>query len=326
MKQLSKGCYFKLLVLSLFIQSACTHEADIENMNEICFDTQVLPIIKTSCGISGCHDGTTGGFLATDYGSVMLSVKPSDARASTLYRIITDIRSDEMMPPDRPLTQLQRSIIQVWIDQGAYETICTEDTSGNANEICFVQDILPMLLSSCGTTGCHDAVTHEEGYIFTNYQTIVSRGITPFNPNNSEVMEVVTETGDDIMPPAPRSPLTSTQIAALREWIRKGAQNTDCPPAVCDTAGIISYTEDIVPVMQLACTGCHNSTLASGGVNLSDYSHVAVQANLQRNSTSVLLGVLKKQVGFSAMPPTYNLDACKIAIIEKWISQGASDN
>ena len=114
-----------LPILFLAFLSSCTHEPEnLEELDTVCFDTQVLPIIQTSCGITGCHDGSTEGFLATDYLSVMEAVTPGDPRASELYQVITEINGEDMMPPDRPLTKDQRTIIQVWIAQGAENTQC----------------------------------------------------------------------------------------------------------------------------------------------------------------------------------------------------------
>jgi len=105
---------------------SCTHEPEnLDGLDTVCFETQVLPVIQTSCGMTGCHDGSAEGFLATDYPSIMETVIPGDPRSSKLYKVITDINSDDMMPPERPLTQEQRTIIQVWIAQGAENTLCT---------------------------------------------------------------------------------------------------------------------------------------------------------------------------------------------------------
>jgi hypothetical protein len=131
MKQKQPAFHFAAtaLIILLFLISSCTQDpANYESFDPVCFNTQVLPLLQTSCGISGCHDGTEGGFLSADYNSIMESVKPNDPRGSKLYNIITDINNDEMMPPDQPLTQLQRNIIQIWIGQGAQETICSIDT------------------------------------------------------------------------------------------------------------------------------------------------------------------------------------------------------
>jgi hypothetical protein len=118
------SCCFSIL---LFLPS-CTHDPiGIEELDTVCFDTRVFPIIQTSCGISGCHNGVSGeeGFDASNYESIMKAVTPGDPRGSTLYKVITDIHGEHMMPPDLPLNKEQRTLIQVWIAQGAIETHCT---------------------------------------------------------------------------------------------------------------------------------------------------------------------------------------------------------
>jgi hypothetical protein len=118
-------------ILILMVLPACHHESTIvDDLDTVCFYGTVMPILQTSCGIAGCHDGSEEGFLATGYQSIILSVVPGDPRGSKLYQVITDIYSEEMMPPDRPLTKEQRSIIQVWIAQGALETSCDTGDGG----------------------------------------------------------------------------------------------------------------------------------------------------------------------------------------------------
>jgi hypothetical protein len=327
-KTLGLFAFSAIIYLSL---PSCQHESNIiDDLDTVCFDTQILPILQTSCGMMGCHDGTEEGFLAADYQSIVESVIPGDPRGSALYNVVTDINSENMMPPDLPLTLEQRTLIRVWIEQGARETTCTgNNTSGggnNTDSICFVQDILPMILSSCGTTGCHDEITREEGYVLTDYASILSDGVKPFDANDSKIFEAVTDDGDDRMPPSPRPPLTTAQISALRTWINDGALNSDCPDGSCDTTGTISFLAQVDPLLQGNCVGCHNSTLANGGVNLSSYAQVKIYAESLRDGTSLLAGVTGRLPGFVAMPPTFSLDACNIRLIGLWIEQGSLNN
>jgi mono/diheme cytochrome c family protein len=183
-----------------------------------------------------------------------------------------------------------------------------------------------VILSSCGTTGCHDATTHEEGYVLTDYTNIMKKGIVPFNANSSKIYKVVTDNGEDRMPPAPRSALTSVQLAALRNWINQGAKNSDCPPAVCDTTGTISFSTQVFPILQANCIGCHNNSSANGGVNLSTYSQVKTIAQTLRSGTPLLQGTIRHMPGFVAMPQTFALDECSIRKIELWIAQGVQNN
>lgn len=329
-----------ILVPFFFIQLRCTHEPiNFEELDTVCYNTQVQPLLINSCGVSGCHDAASAseGLNVHSYQSIMQFVVPGKPRESELYNVLIDIWSDNLMPPDNPLTAEERNIIQVWIAQGAMETFC-EDTSGNnggpiippvpVDTICFQQDILPIFLSGCATTDCHDAASHQEGYNLTSYTNIMnSGGIVPFNPGNSEIYEVITEDeSEDRMPPSPRSPLTARQIEAIDRWITDGALNSDCPDRACDTLENISYSNQIQPIIQNNCLSCHNSTPANGGVLLNSYENVRTAVETQRGGTSLLLGAIRRENGFSAMPPDYNLSTCDIRIFELWVDQGMPGN
>ena len=120
------SCNLTLLAGLVLFTTACTHDpVTISDLDTVCFQTQVLPILQTSCNISGCHGFGGEGFSSANYSAVMQSVIPGNARKSPLYRVITNINGENMMPPDRPLSIEQRSIIQVWIEQGAKNTTCT---------------------------------------------------------------------------------------------------------------------------------------------------------------------------------------------------------
>ncbi len=327
------------VVLFLFsisvLHISCTHETlNLDQQDTICFDSQILPLLQNSCGTTGCHDAANGevDFLATNYQSVINYVKPGDPKGSKLYTVITDIWSDKFMPPENPLPKKDRNLILIWIAQGAMETTCEPDTNNNnqnPDTVCFVQDILPIFLSSCAVSGCHDAITQREDYNLSDYSSIMSNpeGIVPYNPENSKIFEVVSENeSDDRMPPPPRSALTSNQIEKLRKWILGGALNSDCPEHSCDTLSTISYSDQVSPIIENNCLSCHNSTSASGGVLLNNYENVRTTAETEYNGTSLLVGTIRNLDGFPAMPPNSQLNLCSIRIIELWIEQGLQNN
>jgi cytochrome c5 len=323
-----------LAVLIFVALSSCTHEpAAIDLMDPVCFDTQVLPILQTSCGMSGCHDGVSGegGFDASSYETVMDYVSAGDPRGSKLYNIITKINGENMMPPDRPLSIEQRSIIEVWIAQGANNILCKNDTGtgGGNDSICFVQNILPMFISNCAMSSCHDGLSQSEDdlYALNSYATI-RQHVTPFNPSASAVYRAVNGQSEEFMPPPPKSPLTTAQKTLMRTWIADGALNSDCPDANCDTAAttVISYANVVKPIIDNYCLSCHNATVTSGGVNLNGYNQVKTYAESLRNGTPILLGTIQQIAGFKAMPPSIKLDKCSIREIELWITQGRLNN
>jgi len=321
-----------LIILSTLLFS-CTHDpVNLEGLDPVCFDTQVLPILQTSCGMAGCHDGSAGGFMPTDYQSVMQSVTPGNPRGSGLYQVITAINSENMMPPNGPLTQEQRSIIEIWIAQGAENIICDPGNGGggggSADSICFAQNILPLFISNCAMASCHDGLSQgdEDNLYALNSYASIRQHVVPFNPSSSAVYRAVNGGSEEFMPPPPKSPLTAAQKELMRKWIADGALNSDCPNANCDTTGTIGFAAQIKPIIDNYCVSCHNSTVTSGGVNLNGYAQVKLYAETLRSGTSLLTGTMRQSAGFKAMPPSTKLDNCSIRKIELWINQGRLNN
>jgi len=318
------------LALPFLFTNSCRHDPiGIDQLDTVCFQTQILPMLKTSCGI--CHGpGKEGGFDPNSYSGIMRIVKSGDAANSKLYEVITNSGGEGMMPPNRPLNKDQRTLILVWIEQGAQNTTC--DTTGggggpqyNMDTICFTQNIAPIFQSNCGKTGCHDVTSHKEGYVLTNYNTIMQNGegIIPYYPNSSKLYQITSSSaGEDIMPPAPNPALTAAQRELLRQWIADGALNSNCPWTTCDTTGTLTYTANIAPLIQVNCIGCHNATNASGSVDLSSYTQVKYYSETLRSGTPIILGATKHISGFVPMPPSGILSTCQIRTIELWISQG----
>jgi len=198
-------------------------------------------------------------------------------------------------------------------------------TPCDPNIVYFEQQILPILVSSCAKSGCHDAATGQDGVILNNYQNVMVTGeVTPFNLGDSEIWEVITETDpDDVMPPPGENPLTQAQINLIALWINQGAQNLYCDNNInCDSTNV-SYLQAVRPILNDKCVGCHTSATASNGnVNLSTYTGVATVAANGR-----LVGAIKHSAGYAAMPQGGpSLSICEIAKISNWVSEGYSNN
>jgi Planctomycete cytochrome C. len=333
MRHIAVLLFLSVFIVSLFIigqLQSCKHEpTGLDKLNTVCFDTEILPIFQNSCAISGCHDNATrkAGFDASSYESIIRDVNPGDPAGSTVYKVLGSAYGN-MMPPRSPLSVQSRVLIEVWIAQGAKKTTCGTNTNppSSTDTICFVQNILPMLTSSCGITNCHDATTHQAGYTLTSYATLTQRtgAIVAGNPGASTIYRSMTASGEDIMPPS--GALPATQLATFNKWITNGAQNSDCPLVTCDTATTIKFSTQVWPIIQNNCLGCHNVSNASGGVDLSSYTQVKLYADNLRSGTSVLDGVIRQILGFFAMPPSYKLDKCSIRTVELWIQQGKQNN
>lgn len=190
----------------------------------------------------------------------------------------------------------------------------------NDSTICFERDILPIFISNCTNSGCHDAISKQDGYQFTDYNSIVSKDFVAGNADKTELYEKITEDKQDkIMPPPPNNPLTTEQIALIRRWINEGAKNTTCT-SDCDTSKF-TYSEIVQPILTKNCVGCHNMISDQKGVILDSYTETFKVAQSGR-----LLKVIKHESGVTAMPLNGKLLDCDIKLIEKWVNAGMLNN
>jgi hypothetical protein len=92
--------------------------------------------------------------------------------------------------------------------------------------------------------------------------------------------------------------------------------------ATCDTTGVISYSQRVVPILQSQCYSCHSATGGSGNINMSNYANDKVIG-----LNGKLYGSISHATGYFAMPQGGNLlSSCDQAVIKKWITSGCLNN
>lgn len=327
--------YFSILLAmvilpTVFLMNSCKHDGiPPDQLPQICFTEQVLPIFQNSCGITGCHNSGGDGasrLSFTDYAGIMKAITPGNADKSKAYQAI--ISSTNLMPPNNALPIAKRTLIRVWIEQGALETTCTTPTTSGTNPspvttksgtswACYNRDIQPILIGSCAVSGCHDAITHKEGVDFSSYAKTILR-IKSGSPGTSSLYNSITSNpgSENFMPPKSYSPLSKTAIDSISSWIKRGGLNEECA-TTCDTTGTIDYAGHIKSIIDLNCVSCHGANSPSAGITLLTAANV--QAATQ---TGKLLGAVQRKAGFKAMPAAYSLSTCDVRQIELWINQG----
>jgi uncharacterized membrane protein len=196
----------------------------------------------------------------------------------------------------------------------------TADGTCATGIVSFQYEILPLISSGCAMSGCHDAITAEEGVVLIDYQTIM-REVTPNNINESELYKVLNETGDEIMPPPPDAPFTQIQKDLIKKWINQGALNTTCK-LDCDSTANATFTAVVYPIVEMNCVGCHNDNRAEGAVKLNSYARILPYAN-----SGILMGTIEHKPGYPVMPTSgIKLTDCNISLLNQWIANGALDN
>jgi len=86
----------------------------------------------------------------------------------------------------------------------------------------------------------------------------------------------------------------------------------------------MSYTSDVVPILQSYCYSCHGNgnTGGSGGINLDGYTNLKPYAD-----NGKLVGNITHAPGFVPMPYGQpKMPDCEINQIVAWVSQGTQNN
>ena len=189
------------------------------------------------------------------------------------------------------------------------------DTSSNCSSdtVYFVNDILPIIQSSCAQAGCHDEATKAEDVLLDKYSNIMSTGeVVKGQAMQSKLFEEIYK---NKMPPYPMS-LSAEQKLKIEKWINQGAKNNYCSSA-CDTNSF-AYAANIQPIIDQQCNSCHNG----GTLLLNNHAQLSVPALDGR-----LMGAINHISGYKPMPSaTVSISNCNKIKIQKWINAGAPNN
>ncbi len=83
-----------------------------------------------------------------------------------------------------------------------------------------------------------------------------------------------------------------------------------------------SFSSEILPVINVQCRSCHNTSFSSGGVNLEGFTNIQ---NAALNGK--LIQSLRHESGVSPMPQNSpKLDDCTLKAFEDWKNAGAPNN
>lgn len=108
-----------------------------------------------------------------------------------------------------------------------------------------------------------------------------------------------------------------TACTRQNEQALMGGSNTQ----PCDTSSM-SYSTDIVPILEYNCISCHNRVQSNDGVILTDYADVLTEVQ-----NGYLVNVIEHNPGFPQMPYGLpQLSSCTINMIVAWVNRGAPNN
>jgi cytochrome c553 len=185
-------------------------------------------------------------------------------------------------------------------------------------DVSFKERILPIFVSNCTMSDCHNSLSKHVKLDLTTYEGIM-KAVVPGHPMLSEVYTNIS--GSRPSMPTKGYPKLSTQdVELIKLWINMGATNKSVE-LPCDSNDV-TFSGSIKPMMDTWCKGCHSTTNPGKGIVLTTYEGVLACVNSER-----LMGSLQHGKGFTAMPQNAEaLSACDIAKIAKWIRAGAPNN
>jgi len=223
-----------LSVIGLFLGS-CTH-APIKYFNNIpitstsCsadtvyFQNTILPLINTSCAVSGCHDAATHshGIQLTDYSSIMQTggVRAGNPNSSKLYTVLFgggNKESDDIMPPAprSPFTTNQKNIVKTWILQGALNNECK--SACDTTNVTFSKNVFPIIQTYC--LGCHNTTNPGGGIYLRNYNDLVA------SVKTGKLWGSINHDVGYFAMPKNGNKLSSCELSTFNIWITNGTPN-----------------------------------------------------------------------------------------------------
>ena len=194
-------------------------QSDTCSPDTVYFQSEILPLIRSNCAMSGCHDAGSkqDGVELTNYDKIMQTgkIKPGDPSDSELYEVITESDPDKVMPPPpASLTAEQKNAIRIWILQGAKNNICVNkcDTSN----VTFSGNVWPIINTTCG--GCHGGGSPQGGVPIRNYTDL------KVLVDNGHLISVLKRDGVR-KPMPPGGPIEDCAMRQVQAWINDGAKD-----------------------------------------------------------------------------------------------------
>ena len=188
------------------------------------FDLQILPILRSNCALSGCHDEASrqDGVILTSYQRVMQTadVRPFNLSGSDLYKVITETRADKVMPPPlrQRLSAEQIALIAKWINQGARNLTCDANAGTcQTADISWAQHIRPIIQNSC--LGCHSGAAPGGGLNFSTHAGVAAVA------SNGRLFGAVNHQAGYVAMPLGGAKMPECVIQQIKSWIDAGAPN-----------------------------------------------------------------------------------------------------
>jgi uncharacterized membrane protein len=236
-----------LSVTFLFATSWTTNRTvsneKVKDINEVCFERDILPIFRDNCALSGCHNSESRkeGIVLDSYENIMTSKKgraiiPNNLKRSKVYKKITEDTQEDRMPPppNEALTGAEISLISQWILDGAPNSKCEVDmgikedinTSNDSLGISDLKesncdtlnltykDVQPIIEKNCYK--CHSGNSPDELFNLDSYSQVKEKG------NEGKLFGAINHLSGFKPMPRKSPKLSGCDLAKFNAWINSG--------------------------------------------------------------------------------------------------------
>ena len=237
----------------------------------IAFEKDVLPIFQQAC--AKCHLGDAAmGKLQLGSEAALLrggssgpAIVPGKSADSLLVKRILGMTEAPRMPMGGdPLSADQVKIIRSWVDQGSFgvanAATSAPATPQAADSALFASTVRPVLAARC--YACHGADAQQNGLRLDSLAAVIKGSdsgkiVVPGKPDSSRLVRRLLAQERPAMPYG-GPPLSSNEIAAIRQWIEAGAPGPDSTAPLAATkpqkhwAYVKPVRPDVPPVKNAA--------------------------------------------------------------------------
>jgi hypothetical protein len=213
----------------------------------------------------------------------------------------------------------------------------------DSSVVYFKQDVLPLLQSNCAKSGCHNEETRKHSVVLNSYENLMATVEMESEDDDFDDDRNDDRDRDDYrrgrgngtdryknklekmimrnkMPPSPEKKLSQEQRNIILKWIDQGMQNNSCEVSASDCNSVnMNFTNDIKPIIEENCVGCHGGAKPKKGYDFSNpdkFREVAL--------TGLVYLAVSHSEGATPMPfEGDKLSDCDISKIKSWIDAGA---
>ena len=186
----------------------------------VCFQRDILPMLQSSCAISGCHNAASAhkGYVYTTYATIMAKgIIPYNINSSATYTYCASGSRPKSPIPRFDSTKM--SLLKRWIQKGAPDdTDCIVNC--DTTKFTFAAAIVPILSANCYSCHATSSAPSVGGNIILDTYT----GVLAEAQNGKLLGDLQHAQGFNYMPLG-GSQLSECKITQVSKWIAAGAQN-----------------------------------------------------------------------------------------------------